>query len=50
MMSVLAIGLAIAASMGVSQLCGWPYTPVHSVLPFVLLGLGVDDSFVIMNR
>ncbi|GMH53979.1 hypothetical protein TrST_g11911 [Triparma strigata] len=49
MMSVLAIGLAIAASMGVSQLCGWPYTPVHSVLPFVLLGLGVDDSFVIMN-
>ncbi|GMH68897.1 hypothetical protein TL16_g05032 [Triparma laevis f. inornata] len=49
MMSVLAIGLAIAASMGVSQLCGWDYTPVHSVLPFVLLGLGVDDSFVIMN-
>ena len=49
MMSVLGIGMAIAASMGVSQLCGWEYTPVHSVLPFVLLGLGVDDSFVIMN-
>jgi len=25
------------------------WTPVHSVLPFVLLGLGVDDSFVIVN-
>ena len=49
MMSVLSIGLAIAASMGVSQLFGWKYTPVHTVLPFVLLGLGVDDSFVIMN-
>ena len=49
MMSVLSIGLAIAASMGISQLFGWKYTPVHTVLPFVLLGLGVDDSFVIMN-
>jgi predicted RND superfamily exporter protein len=49
MISVLAIGMAIAASMGFSQLCGWSYTPVHSVLPFVLLGLGVDDSFVIMT-
>jgi predicted RND superfamily exporter protein len=49
MISVLAIGMAIAASMGISQVFGWPYTPVHSVLPFVLLGLGVDDSFVIMN-
>lgn len=25
------------------------YTPVQSVLPFVLIGIGVDDSFVIMN-
>lgn len=49
MISVLAVGMSIAASMGLSQLCGWKYTPVHTVLPFVLLGLGVDDSFVIMN-
>lgn len=49
MMSVLAVGMSIAASMGLSQMFDWPYTPVHSVLPFVLLGLGVDDSFVIMN-
>ena len=49
MMSVLAVGMSIAASMGLSQMFNWPYTPVHTVLPFVLLGLGVDDSFVIMN-
>jgi predicted RND superfamily exporter protein len=49
LMSVVAVGLAIGSSMGVSQLCGWAYAPVHTVLPFVLLGLGVDDSFVIMN-
>lgn len=47
--SILAIGLGIVSSIGVSQLCGWTYTPVHTVLPFVLLGLGVDDSFVIVN-
>ena len=23
--------------------------PVHSILPFVLLGIGVDDAFVIAN-
>mmetsp|Transcript_805 Transcript_805/g.1444 ORF Transcript_805/g.1444 Transcript_805/m.1444 type:complete len:881 (-) Transcript_805:87-2729(-) len=49
MISVLAVGMSIAASMGLSQIFNWPYTPVHTVLPFVLLGLGVDDSFVIMN-
>jgi len=48
-MSVAAVGLAIGSSMGLSQLCGWFYAPIHTVLPFVLLGLGVDDSFVIMN-
>jgi len=49
MVSCLAIGLAIGASMGLSSWCGQPYTNLHSVLPFVMLGLGVDDSFVIMN-
>ena len=47
--SVGAIGLSIVASYALCSAMGFKYTPVHGVLPFVILGLGVDDSFVIMN-
>lgn len=46
---VLLVGLSLAASFGVSSLAGLFYGPVHSLLPFVLLGIGVDDAFVIVN-
>jgi len=43
------IGLATVAGFGVASLAGFLYGPVHSILPFVLLGIGVDDAFVIAN-
>lgn len=43
------IALATVAGFGVASLAGLLYGPVHSVLPFVLLGIGVDDAFVIAN-
>jgi predicted RND superfamily exporter protein len=46
---ILTVGFSIVFSFGFSSLCGYPYTPVHSVLPFVLLGIGVDDCFVSFN-
>jgi Niemann-Pick C1 protein len=46
---VATVGLSTAAGMGFSSLCGLFYGPVHSILPFILLGVGVDDSFVIAN-
>lgn len=46
---ILSIVLAGAAGYGVAMYLQFDYTPVMSVLPFVLLGIGVDDSFVIMN-
>lgn len=34
--------------MGICSLIGIPYGPVHTSLPFLLLGLGIDDIFVFM--
>ena len=40
------IGAAFIASIGICSLFGVPYGPVHNSLPFLLMGLGVDDTFV----
>ncbi|CAM9133803.1 unnamed protein product, partial [Hapterophycus canaliculatus] len=47
--AILTVGLSIAFSIGLAAYLGFFYTPLHTVLPFILLGLGVDDSFVICN-
>jgi hypothetical protein len=36
-------------SFGIASALGKFYGPVHSVLPFVLLGIGVDDMFIITS-
>jgi len=41
--------LSTAASFGLSAGMGLFFGPVHSLLPFILLGIGVDDAFVIVN-
>lgn len=46
---IVTVGLSIAASTGLCSGLGIMYTPLHSVLPFVILGIGVDDSFVISD-
>ena len=46
---LITVGISIAASTGVCSGFGLMYTPLHSALPFVLLGIGVDDSFVIAD-
>ncbi|CAN0416859.1 unnamed protein product, partial [Discosporangium mesarthrocarpum] len=47
--AVVVVGLSIVFSIGLASYLGIFYTPLHTVLPFILLGLGVDDSFVICN-
>jgi Niemann-Pick C1 protein len=47
--AVITVGLSTAAGFGLSSAFGLFYGPVHSVLPFILVGIGVDDAFVIAN-
>lgn len=43
------VGLSTGAGFGLSSAMGFFFGPVHSLLPFILLGIGVDDAFVIVN-
>nr|XP_058943206.1 NPC1-like intracellular cholesterol transporter 1 [Pocillopora verrucosa] len=46
---VLCVGLSIGVSFGIASAFGVFYGPIHSALPFLLLGVGVDDIFVIVQ-
>ena len=46
---LLSIAMGMVISMGISSLLGFPYTPMHAVLPFICLGIGIDDMFVIVT-
>ena len=48
-MGILSIFMATAVSFGLCSAVGVPYSPVHTILPLLLLGLGVDDMFVIVQ-
>ncbi|CAG9559795.1 unnamed protein product [Danaus chrysippus] len=43
---LLSVGMAYITTVGWCSLIGIPFGPVHSSLPFLLMGLGVDDMFV----
>nr|XP_045607427.1 patched domain-containing protein 3-like isoform X2 [Procambarus clarkii] len=47
-LGMFSVGQAVAVSYGVCSFFGVPYCPVNSILPILLVGLGVDDMFVIM--
>ena len=41
--------LGFVISIGLASVLGYPYTLVHAILPFLCLGIGIDDMFVIMQ-
>lgn len=43
------MAMAILVSYGLCSAFGVFYGPVHSILPFLLLGIGIDDMFVIVQ-
>ena len=49
MIGLSCVGLSICAGYGISFYLGHKFSDMHGVLPFLILGLGVDDMFVIVN-
>jgi len=43
------VGMSIGFSYGFCSLCGLCYGPMHNMIPFLLLGIGIDDMFVTMQ-
>jgi hypothetical protein len=43
------IGFAMTASFGMCFYMGFFFTEMHPIIPFLLLGIGVDDMFVIVQ-
>ena len=49
MIGITCVGISIVAGYGISFALGYKFSRMHGVLPFLILGLGVDDMFVIVN-
>ena len=44
-----AVGIGLLTSYGICLSMKLYYTSMHKVLPFLLLGIGIDDMFVIVQ-
>lgn len=49
LMGLLCVGLSYASGFGLCFLLGGETAGVHNLMPFLLIGIGVDDMFVICN-
>ncbi|XP_031621793.1 patched domain-containing protein 3-like [Contarinia nasturtii] len=47
-MGLMSVGMAFVSAIGLCSFLGISYGPVHTSLPFLLMGLGIDDMFVMM--
>uniref|UniRef100_A0A0G4I133 SSD domain-containing protein n=1 Tax=Chromera velia CCMP2878 TaxID=1169474 RepID=A0A0G4I133_9ALVE len=48
-MGVVAAGLGWLAGTGIANFAGLPWAGAQELVPFLVLGIGVDDCFVILN-
>ena len=47
--TLLCVGLSFGASNGLCFMLGGKVAGIHNLLPFLLIGVGVDDMFVISS-
>lgn len=46
---VLAAALGILASVGLLSLCGFKFSNIVGIMPYLIIGIGVDDMFLVMS-
>ncbi|KAG6929902.1 patched domain containing 3, partial [Chelydra serpentina] len=46
---VLSSGLAVLSSFGLLLFCGVPFVVTVANAPFLILGVGVDDMFIMIS-
>ena len=46
---ILGVIMGIIVSYGLCSVMGFFYSPAHTVIPFLMLGIGIDDMFVIVQ-
>ena len=46
---VVSVMFGFIMSIGIASILNYPYTLVHAILPFLCLGIGIDDMFVIIQ-
>ena len=47
---VFAVALGILAGFGLSMFAGAPFVSLVGVLPFLVIGIGIDDMFIILDE
>ncbi|CAB9521722.1 Pick C1-like protein 1 [Seminavis robusta] len=48
--SIVTILLSLSSGFGLLFICGVPFTSMTQILPFVVLGIGLDDTFIITGE
>uniref|UniRef100_A0A0K2U8Y5 SSD domain-containing protein n=1 Tax=Lepeophtheirus salmonis TaxID=72036 RepID=A0A0K2U8Y5_LEPSM len=46
---IISVVFGIVFSIGICSAMGFFWSPMHSILPFLLLGIGIDDMFIIIQ-
>ena len=49
LMAIVSVLLAVGTGFGVAAWLRFPFSPIHSVLPFLIVGIGLDDAFIIVG-
>lgn len=49
LVGVATVGISTISGFGFCSLIGVPFTSISQVVPFIVLGIGVDDMFILVN-